>query len=136
MESVKGFRPVAINIGVKDIEEAIEFYEGVFRAKLEVGESDGRPTHARWQFGGDDSFFLFNIRERARDEPHREHVSAFGFNVEDLEAAHRRAIAAGAKEHFAPWTSLACLATLGSKIRAGTGSSFGRHEGMRAAVSP
>ncbi len=102
MEPVKGFRPVAINVGVRDIEEAIEFYEGVFEAKLEVGESDGRPTHARWQFGEGDSFFLLNIRERGREDPHRDHISAFGLNVENLEVAHRRAIAAGAKEHFAP----------------------------------
>ncbi|MDQ3678654.1 MAG: VOC family protein [Actinomycetota bacterium] len=102
MESVQGFRPVAINVGVRDIEEAIEFYERAFGTKLEVAEGDGRPTHARWQFGEGDSFFLFNIRERGHDDPHREHISAFGFNVEELDAVHRRAIAAGAKEHFAP----------------------------------
>ncbi len=102
MQPVKAFRPVAINIGVRDIEEAIEFYEAAFGADLDVGESGGRPAHARWQFGEGDSFFLFNIRERGRDDPHREHISAFGFNVDDLEATHRRAIAAGAKEHFAP----------------------------------
>lgn len=33
--------------------------------------------HARWQFGEDESFFLFNLRERVPDEPHREHISAF-----------------------------------------------------------
>ncbi|MDP8909446.1 MAG: VOC family protein [Chloroflexota bacterium] len=102
MKSVKGFRPVAINVGVRNIEEAIEFYEGAFGAKLDIRESDGRPAHARWQFGAGDSFFFFNMRERAADDPHREHISAFGFNVADLEETHRRAIAAGAKEHFAP----------------------------------
>ena len=102
MESVKGFRPVAINVGVKDLQEAIEFYEGAFGARLEVSESDGRPTRARWQFGEGDSFFLFNLRPRGEDDPHRDHISAFGFNVDDLEATHRRAIEAGAKEHFAP----------------------------------
>ncbi len=102
MESVKGFRPVAINIGVSDIAEAVEFYEAVFEAKLEVDQSDGRPRHARWQFGADDSFFLFNIRERGPDEPHRGHVSAFGLVVDDLDATHRRAVAAGARQHFAP----------------------------------
>lgn len=102
MEAVKAFRPVAINVGVRDIEEAIEFYEGVFEAKLEVDESDGRPVHARWQFGEGDSFFLFNIRERAADESHREHASAFGFVVDDLDATHARAVALGADQHFAP----------------------------------
>ena len=102
MESVKGCRPVALNIGVRNLEQAIEFYEGAFGAKLDVSEADGRPTHAGWQFGEGDSFFLFNLRQRAPDDPHRDHISAFGFNVNDLEATHRRAIAAGAKEHFAP----------------------------------
>ncbi len=102
MESVTGFRPVAINVGVRNLEEAIEFYETVFGTKLEVGEADGHPVHARWQFGGDDSFFLFNIRMRGSDEPHRDHTSAFGFVVEDLEATHRRAVAAGAQQHIPP----------------------------------
>ncbi len=30
MESVKGFRPVAINVGVRNIEEGIEFYARAF----------------------------------------------------------------------------------------------------------
>jgi predicted enzyme related to lactoylglutathione lyase len=99
VESVKGFRPVALNVGVRGIEEAIEFYEGVFGANLEVSAADGPPTHARWQFGEGASFFLFNLRRRGGEDPHRDHISAFGFNVDDLEATHRRAIAAGAKEH-------------------------------------
>ncbi len=102
MEPVAGFRPVAINIGVRDIEEAVEFYERSFGARLETSQSGGLPVHARWQFGAGDSFFLFNIRERAPDDAHREHISAFGFVVDDLEAAHARALAAGATEHFAP----------------------------------
>ncbi len=102
MQSVTGFRPVALNVGVRDIEKAIEFYEAVFEAKLEVGKADGRPVHARWQFGEGDSFFLFNMRTRGQDEPHCDHTTAFGFNVEDLDATHRRAVAAGAREHFPP----------------------------------
>lgn len=99
MQAVKGFRPVAINVGVKNIEEAIQFYDGLFEVPLETDESDGRPVHARLRFGDDGSFFLFNIRERGSDDPHRDHISAFGFVVDDLDG---RAIAAGAKEHFAP----------------------------------
>ena len=100
MEPVEGFRPVAINIGVRDMQEAIKFYEASFGAKLETTESGGRPVHARWQFGPGDSFF--NTRERGPEESHREHGSAFGFVVDDLEPPHARALAAGAKEHFAP----------------------------------
>ncbi|MCA1681232.1 MAG: VOC family protein [Actinobacteria bacterium] len=102
MKTVEEFRPVALNVGVRDIEETIEFYEAVFEAKLEVGTADSRPVHARWQFGEGDSFFLLNMRERGSDEPHRHHTTAFGFNVKDLEETHRRAVAAGAQEHFPP----------------------------------
>ena len=102
MQPVKGFRPVTINVGVTNLEEAVEFYEAVFGAELEVAEADGRPVHARWQFGDDDSFFLFNIRQRGPDEPHRDRNSPFGFLVEDLEATHQRALAAGAQQHFPP----------------------------------
>ncbi len=84
---------------MKNLADAIRFYEEVFGVKFETGESSGRPVHARLRFGDDDSF---NIRERGADEPHRDHISAFGFVVDDLEAAHRRAVAAGAKQHFAP----------------------------------
>lgn len=102
MQAASGFRPVAINIGVRDLEEAIAFYEAVFGAPLEVSEAGGRAVHARWRFGEGASFFLFNIRRRDDDEPHRDHVSAFGFNVSDLEGTHARAVAAGAGEHFPP----------------------------------
>ena len=99
MKAVTEFRPVAINVGVRDLDEAIRFYEAVFRAPLEVSSSR---DHARWTFGEGDSFFLFNLRRRDDHEPHRDHVSAFGFSVSGLDAAHARAVAAGAVEHFAP----------------------------------
>lgn len=105
MQSVTGFRPVSINVGVRDIEEAIAFYEALFEAPLDTEEKEGRPVHARARFGEDDSFFLLNLRERDAHEPHRDHVTAFGFAVDDLEAAHGRAVAAGAREHFGPTDS-------------------------------
>ena len=94
--------PVAINVGVRDLEEAIAFYEAVFEAMFEVSESPRRPVHACWRLGDGDSFLLFNLRRRDADDPHRDHVSAFGFNVSDLDGTHARAVAAGAREHFAP----------------------------------
>jgi predicted enzyme related to lactoylglutathione lyase len=102
MEPVSGFRPVAINVGVRDLAEAVAFYEATFGVPFEVRDVDGRPVHARLQFGEGESFFLFNLRERGAHEPHRDHVSAFGFVVDDLEATHRRAVAAGARQHFGP----------------------------------
>ncbi len=99
MKAVTGFRPVAINVGVRDLEEAIRFYEKVFGAPLEVSSSR---DHARWTFGEGDSFFLFNLRRRDACDPHQDHASAFGFSVPNLDAAHARAVAAGAVEHFPP----------------------------------
>ena len=99
MKAITGFRPVAINVGVRDLEEAIRFYEAVFDAPLDVSSAR---DHARWTFGEGDSFFMFNLRRREAHEPHRDHVSAFGFGVSDLDAAHARAVAAGATEHFPP----------------------------------
>ncbi len=102
MEPVRKLRPVAINVGVRDLGEAIAFYEAVFDVKFEVATADGRPVHARLRFGEDDTFFLFNLRERGAHEPHRDHTSAFGFAVDDLDATHQRALSAGAKQHFGP----------------------------------
>jgi predicted enzyme related to lactoylglutathione lyase len=99
VEAVTGFRPVAVNVGVRDLEEAIRFYEAVFGAPLEVSPSR---DHARWVFGEGESFFLFNLRRRDPGDPHRDHVSAFGFGVSDLDATHARAVAAGGVEHFPP----------------------------------
>lgn len=50
------FRPVAINVGVRDVEEAIRFYEAVFGVPLDVSPAR---DHARWTFGEGDSYFLF-----------------------------------------------------------------------------
>ena len=136
MESVKGFRPVALNIGVRNLEQAIEFYEGAFGAKLDVSEADGRPSQAHWQFGEGDSFFLFNLRQRAPDDPHRDHISAFGFNVNDLEATHRRAIAPAQRNTSLLWTSRVYPVTHALRIRAGTGSSSGRREAGSGGAPP
>lgn len=46
MEAVTGFRPVAINVGVRDLEEAITFYEAVF----EVSESRAVAAGAKEHF--------------------------------------------------------------------------------------
>ncbi len=99
MKAITGFRPVAINVGVRDLEEAIRFYEAVFGEPLDVSSSR---DHARWTFGEGDSFFLFNLRRRDSVDPHRDHASAFGFSVSDLDTVHARAVAAGAVEHFPP----------------------------------
>ena len=100
-----GTRPVALNVGVRNLDEAIKFYESVFEVSFKSNPED--PKGAQLFFGspGDASFFIFNIRERDPGEPHFDHTSAFGFSVDDLKATHQRALNTGAKEHFAPTES-------------------------------
>jgi len=66
--------------------------------------------------------------ERGSDEPHWHHATAFGFNVGDLEETHRRAVAAGALEHFLQWMRKGFLGIRAFRIRAATASSSGRPE--------
>lgn len=100
-----GTRPAAINVGVRNLDEAIKFYEAVFEVTFK--STPENPNGAQLFFGtpGDPSFFIFNIRERDDSEAHSSHTSAFGFSVDDLGATHRRALAAGANEHFPPTES-------------------------------
>jgi DNA-binding transcriptional MerR regulator len=97
VEAAQGFRPVELNVGVRDLDEAVAFYEAVF-----AGAFERTRAGASLRFGAGDSFFLLNLRRRGDDEPHRDHVTAFGFLVDDLEATHDRALAAGATEQFPP----------------------------------
>jgi predicted enzyme related to lactoylglutathione lyase len=99
VKAVTGFRPVAMNVGVRDLDEAVRFYQAVFGADMEVSPAG---DHARWVFGDGASLFLFNLRRRDDDDPHRDDASAFGFNVADLDGTHARAVAAGGVEHFPP----------------------------------
>jgi uncharacterized glyoxalase superfamily protein PhnB len=65
MKDIGGFRPVAINVGVKNIEEATEFYESMFG----TNEAEGRPVHARLRFGDDDSLAVRDpTYERGTDD--------------------------------------------------------------------
>ena len=48
-----------------------------------------------------DQFFLLNISEAGR-RPDRAGKACFGFLVDDLDAVHKRAVAAGATETHAP----------------------------------
>ncbi len=94
-------RLVAVNVGVKspeELETAKQFWETLFGVSLEDWGQGSRQA----RIGSDDSFFYFNIRIRANDEPQYGHGAAFGLSVDDVDDFHRRALAAGAREHFAP----------------------------------
>lgn len=99
---VTGCRVVAINVGVKNLDESIKFYEEAFEVAFKSNPED--PKGAQLMFGTwpGEQFFLLNIRERDPSEPHHDHTSAFGLLVEDLGVVHQRALEAGAKEHFPP----------------------------------
>jgi predicted enzyme related to lactoylglutathione lyase len=99
MEGVKGCRVVALNLGAKNLDQAIKFWEACFGAPF---EDAGDRTSKQLRLGTDDEFFLFNMRARAVDEPHYGHVTAFGLLVDDVDDFHRRALAAGAEEHVPP----------------------------------
>jgi DNA-binding transcriptional MerR regulator len=99
-----GVRFAALNLGVKsqaELETAQAFWGSVFGAELE----DWGLGSQQMRVGPDDQFFMFNIRVRSEDEPHYGHAAAFGLAVDDLDAFHRRALDAGAKEHYPPTDS-------------------------------
>jgi DNA-binding transcriptional MerR regulator len=101
MRSAVDFRLAAINIGV-DSEDALEsacaFWDEVLGTALEDWGGGCRQV----VLGEGDAVGFLNIRVRNPDEPQFGHRSAFGLGVVGLEAAHDRALAAGAKEHYPP----------------------------------
>lgn len=98
-----GCRIVEINIGVNDLEEARRFYESVFAVELTQERHGDGPLHLFAAFGSwpSDRFFLLNLIDAERD-PYRSGRADFGFLVDDLDAAHQRAIDAGATEISPP----------------------------------
>lgn len=89
-------RIVQATIAVSDRAELIRFYETAFAATFD--ESIGSFTFGAWP--GDD-FFLLTL---AHDERHPGLAgpARFGLVVGDVDAAHRRALDAGAVELDAP----------------------------------
>jgi DNA-binding transcriptional MerR regulator len=101
MRSATDFRLVAINIGVDSTEAlktACGFWDGVLGTKL---QDWGAGSHQVVLGEGDGMAFL-NIRVRSAEDPQFGHRSAFGLGVVGLEDAYRRALGAGAKEHYPP----------------------------------
>ncbi len=103
MTSPKSCRVVEINLGVDDLGAARKFYEAAFAVEFgEERHGDG-PLHLFAAFGSwpSDEFFLLNLSEATRD-PYRAGRANFGFLVDDLEAVHARALAAGGTELAPP----------------------------------
>ncbi len=102
MPDLKTPRLTQITINVRDLAEAVTFYQGAFETTFNEEVSS-------FQFGTwpADDFFLLTVAHGASS--HGEHHgpargSRFGLMVGDLDAAHQRALDAGASEVSAPYT--------------------------------
>jgi DNA-binding transcriptional MerR regulator len=98
-----GCRPVQIKIAVESEQRSAEFYQALIRGRYDVAQRTAHGDYSSFifgEYGRDDFFLLWLLDDHARlDLPGR---SNFGLLVDDLDAAHRRALAAGAAEAVAP----------------------------------
>jgi predicted enzyme related to lactoylglutathione lyase len=99
-----GCRPVLLQLAVEDRDTAIAFYQKAFGWPFDVIRRTADGDYSSFMFGkyGQDSFFFLLILS---DDPERcDHPgpTTVGFLVEDLAAAHSRAVTAGATETVAP----------------------------------
>jgi len=96
-------RVAEINLGVDDVDAARRFYEATFGLEFTEDRHEDGFVHLLAAFGSwpSDEFFLLNIHDGA-DDPYRAGRANFGFLVDDLDAVHKRAIAAGGTEMIAP----------------------------------
>ena len=96
-------RVVEVNIGVDDLDAARRFYESVFGVALTEERHGDGPAHLFAPFGAwpSSEFFLLNITAAERD-PDRAGRANFGFLVDDLDGAHKRALTAGGTEIASP----------------------------------
>lgn len=98
-----GCRPVQITIAVDDLDASITFYEAAFDLRYEVTRRTDDTDHSSFMFGeyGRDGFFLLQLSADVVDTD-RPGPTTFGLLVDDLDARHSRALAAGATEVVAP----------------------------------
>jgi DNA-binding transcriptional MerR regulator len=98
-----GCVPVQIKIAVSDAAAAVEFYRAAFGMEYEVTRRTDEEEYSGFVFGeyGQPGFFLIHLIEDPTDFD-RLGPSAFGLLVEDLDAVHKQAIAAGAAEAMPP----------------------------------
>jgi DNA-binding transcriptional MerR regulator len=98
----RGSRIAMINLRVKDLAESRRFYQDVFDAQFTAEDHEAQSEkHLQASFGtwGQDNFFLVQLWEAP--EGHYG-LSDIGFLVDDVDAAYKRALAAGAKDEHPP----------------------------------
>jgi DNA-binding transcriptional MerR regulator len=95
MPTLESVRPVQIRIAVADVAEAAAFYTKAFDVVFNEAISS-------LQFGpyGSDRFFLITLEENGDQE--KGNPVRFGLLVENVDAAHARAIENGATEEHPP----------------------------------
>jgi predicted enzyme related to lactoylglutathione lyase len=98
-----GCRPVQLKITVDDVPKAVEFYREAFGFRYDIArrtEDGDYPAFLFGTYGKDDFFFLIHLLADP-DDTDRLGPSTFGLLVDDLDARHTAALAAGGTEVFA-----------------------------------
>jgi DNA-binding transcriptional MerR regulator/catechol 2,3-dioxygenase-like lactoylglutathione lyase family enzyme len=98
-----GAAPVQIKLAVEDVPAAVEFYNTALGLSFDVVRRTGDDDVSAFVFGryGEAGFFLLHLIDDV-DEPDRPGTSTFGLSVDDVDAYHARAVAAGGLERSAP----------------------------------
>jgi len=98
-------RPVQIKLLVDDPDAAAAFYIDAFGFDYEVTQRTTDEDFSGFVFGryGEDDFFLVHLQ--TADYPGAAGPATIGLLVDDLDEAHRRALAAGATEVLGPHDS-------------------------------
>ncbi|WP_129667766.1 VOC family protein [Phytoactinopolyspora endophytica] len=99
-----GCKPAQIKLGVDDTRAAIAFYQAAFGLDYGVIRHTEDQDYSSFRFGtaGQDDFFLLTLKDDPSDMDNPSGSSNFALLVDDLDAVHARAVAAGATEVIAP----------------------------------
>jgi DNA-binding transcriptional MerR regulator len=98
-----GCHPVQIKLAVQDRKAAIAFYRDAFGMRYEVTQRTEEEDYSSFIFGeyGEAGFFLIHLIDDESDTD-RPGPSTFGLLVDDLDARHAAAFAAGGIEAVPP----------------------------------
>ena len=102
MPTITQVRPVQLKLLVADIDSAAAFYSDAFGFEYEVTQRTSDEDFSGFIFGRWDTSDFFLVHLQTSDSPGATGPATFGVLVPDLDAAHGRALAAGAVEVLAP----------------------------------